>query len=66
MHDLLVDEDSQELFYRSVVFRLLHGFSPVDRVMEISQLIEPKAWAKEMEDVETVPGVEDDTPEDSA
>lgn len=49
-----------------MVFRLLHGFSPVDRVMEISQLIEPKAWAKEMEDVETVPGVEGDTPEDSA
>lgn len=66
VHDLLADEESRELFRRSVVFRLLDGFLPEGRVMELYPLIAPETWAAVMEEVKAVPALEGDTPVDRA
>lgn len=66
VHDALGDEESRELFRRSVVFRLLEGFLPEDRVMDLYPLIDRETWNRVMEEVETLPGLEGDTPVDRA
>ena len=66
VHDALSDEESRDLFRRSVVFRLLEGFLPEDLVMERYPLFERETWARIMEGVEALPKLEGDTPVDRA
>lgn len=63
-HDALADEESREIFRRSVTFRLLKWFLPVEELYDSYPLIAPETWKSFEEAAKALPEMDGSTIDD--